>query len=50
MKHVCPMCMGSKEIFTGSKTEECTTCDENGNITKELLEIIEMDYLDEGDF
>ncbi|AGO48910.1 hypothetical protein N356_gp018 [Cellulophaga phage phi14:2] len=50
MKQPCPMCMGSKEIFTGSKVETCNTCDDDGNVTQEFLDIVEHNDEYEGDF
>lgn len=40
-KNLCPMCMGSKEVFDGEHIKSCNLCDEHGNVTDELKELLE---------
>lgn len=31
-RYECPMCLGTKEIFNGSRVSNCTLCDEKGTV------------------
>lgn len=31
-RYECPICLGSKKYFTGSKYKDCNLCDDNGTV------------------
>lgn len=43
----CPICLGTKKHFNGSRYKNCNICDDNGKVTEEVYNSYYQEQYDE---